>query len=442
MGGGLAGMVAASRLLDSGHPVTLVEKRPFLGGRAFSVKDGEFGVEVDNGQHVFLRCYTAYLDFLHKLGTLRLARIQPRLRIVVLGPGGRSAVLSSSPLPAPFHLLPSFLAYSHLSVKERLLALYALVHARFSDRRHPELERKSFHQWLKERRQSDNAIRNFWGLVIRPTLNDATSNVSAAMGLMVFQEALLKGRHNGDIGYATSGLSRSLGDAACEYMMKRGGRLLLGRGISELVIQHRRVLGVRLEGGETLQASWYISALPFDVLRALLPPDVAQEPFFARLEKLSSSPIVDLHVWYDRTVMDEEFVAFVGSPLQWVFNKTRMQGEDGGQGQYLAVPLSSANEYIGKTEEELKKLFLPELARAFPRARQARVTRFLVTREKRATLRCLPGSHRLRPSTKTPVVKLLLAGEWTDTGWPSTMEGAVRSGNMAAEVAIGGGDDS
>ena len=440
MGGGLAGMAAASRLLDDGHPVTLVEKRPFLGGRAFSIKDREVGAEVDNGQHVFLRRFTAYLEFLNKLGTLHLTRIQPRLRVVVLGPGGRSAVLSATSLPAPFHLLPSFLAYSHLSVRDRLLALYALAHAWLADRRRPELERMSFHQWLKDRHQSDDAIRNFWGLVIRPTLNDDTTNVSAAMGLMVFQEALLKGRHAGDVGYATTGLSQALGDAAHECLTKRGGRLLLGRSISELVIQHRRVLGVRLEDGETLQASWYISALTFDILKGLLPPDVVQEPFFARLEKLSSSPIVDLHVWYDRPVMDEEFVAFVGSPLQWVFNKTRMQGKEEGQGQYLVVSLSSASEYIDEAQEELKEQFLPELARAFPAARQASVTRFLVTREKRATLRCLPGTHHLRPPTRTPVAKLLLAGAWTDTGWPSTLEGAVRSGNMAAEVVIGEGE--
>jgi len=181
--------------------------------------------------------------------------------------------------------------------------------------------------------------------------------------------------------------------------------------------------------------------LPHHALMALLPAKVADEPFFARFRGLSSSPIVNLHVWYDQQVMDDELMAFVGSPLQWAFNKTRMQGEDESRGQYLAVSLSGAGEYIHKSDEELAEAFLPQIASAFPRAREARLLRFLATREERATFRPAPGTARLRPPAVTPIPGLLLAGDWTDTGWPSTMEGAVRSGNSAAELIARGGEE-
>ena len=441
MGGGLAGIAAACRLADNGHPVTLVEKLPFLGGRASSFQDPASGVQVDNGQHVFLRRCTAFIDLLDKLGTLHLTRTQPRFRIKVVGSQGRIATLSAWPLPTPLHLLPSFLCYSHLSMEEKLRAIYAMFHVRFTDHRRPELEQQSLHEWLKKKRQSQRAIENLWDLIILAALNDKAENVSAAMGLTVFKEALLQGRHGADIGYVTTSLSEALGDTAQKYLQSRGGQLRLGRGISDLVIQHGRMLGLRLGDGETLQARWYVGALPYHVLTALLPEEVDREPFFARLGNLASSPIINLHIWYDRPVMDDEFVAFVGSPLQWVFNKTRMRDGDESRGQYLAISLSSADEYIHKSDKELKEMFLPELARSFPQAREANLVRFLVTREERATFRPLPGTASLRPSTVTPITSLLLAGDWTDTGWPSTMEGAVLSGNKAAEVVMRGGNE-
>ncbi len=441
IGGGLAGIAAACRLVDNGHTVTLVEKLPFLGGRASSFRDPESGVQVDNGQHVFLRRCTAFIELLEKLGTLHLTHIQPRLCIKVAGPGGRIATLSTAPLPTPLHLLPSFLSYSHLNPKEKLQAIYAMLHARLTDHRRPELEQLSFYEWLKRKHQSQRTVENFWDLIILAALNGDSKNVSAAMGLMVFREALLKGRHGADIGYAITGLSEALGDASQEYLQSRGGQLLLGRGISKMTIQAGRVAGLQLDDGESLLAKWYISALPYHVLMTLLPDEVTQEPFFSRLGGLSSAPIINLHVWYDRPVMDDEFVAFVGSPLQWVFNKSRMQGKDESYGQYLAISLSGAGDYIQKPDEELQETFLPELAQAFPKAKEAKVTRFLVSREKRATFRPLPGTANLRPSTTTSVNGLLLAGDWTNTGWPSTMEGAVLSGNSAAEAIIRGGNE-
>lgn len=182
----------------------------------------------------------------------------------------------------------------------------------------------------------------------------------------------------------------------------------------------------------------YVSALPYFALEGLLPPALARTGFFSGLSQLSAAPIVDLHIWYDRPVMAGDFAAFLDSPLQWVFNKSQILGMNGGPGQYICVSLSGAWEYIHQPKEALRSLFLQEIAQAFPKARDARVERFLVVKEERATLRCLPGTRRHRLSPATPVKNLFLAGDWTDTGWPSTMEGAVRSGIRAAQAVMVG----
>ncbi len=428
-------MSAACRLLDAGYDVTLVERRPYLGGRAFSFTDPETGVQVDNGQHVFLGCCSYYIDFLKRLGTLSKTRLQKRMHVKVVDASGRPSALSSVPiLPPPFHLLPGFLRYAHLGWGDKLRVMYALSIMRFADRRNAKLKGKSFYDWLAAHGQRQRAIDWFWDLVTRPTANDDSRHVSAQMGLMIFQEGLLKTRHGADIGLATVGLSEVMGDAAARYIQSRGGRLLLGRNIACLRMEDTRIAGVELAGGEVLRADWYVSAMPFFALKSILPDSLANEPFVAGLGKLESAPIVDLHVWYDRPVLDDEFVAVLGSPLQWAFNRTRIQGEDESQGQYVCISLSGAWEHIGQSKEALHGLCLREMARVFPKARDAKVTRFLVVKEERATFRPLPGSEAYRPSTATSVPNLFLAGEWTDTGWPSTMEGAVRSGDAAARA--------
>lgn len=439
LGGGLAGIAAACHLVERGYPVTLIEAQSSLGGRASSFTDPESGLSVDNGQHVFLRRCTSFIDLLTRLDTLRFARIQPRLHIKVAHPAGRVAVLRAAPLPAPLHVVPSFLTYSHLTAGEKLMAVYAMLCLRFADHMATEADRISFFDWLKRRRQSDGAINSFWDLIVLAALNEKSKNVSASMGLMLFKESLLKGRHEADMGYLITGLSEAIGVPARRYLERRGARLLLGVGASRLVIEDNRVAGLSLDSGDTVRAGWYISALPYHVLLKLLPEAVAGSAFFSRARSLRSSPIVNLHLWFNGQVMDDEMVAFVGSPLQWVFNRTRMKGDDDSHGQYLTVSLSGASEYLERSDAELRDMFLPEILRVFPKAREVSLARSLVTREERATLRPLPGTAGLRPSTVTPIERLLLAGDWTDTGWPSTMEGAVISGNKAAEAVTRGG---
>lgn len=442
LGGGLAGIAAACRLLEGGCAVTLVERRPFLGGRSYSVRDQHTGVEVDNGQHVFMGCCREYIGLLQRLGVYGRTRLQKRLRLLVGRPGAALAALASSPTLGPLHLLPSFMSYPYLSLRDKLLVLYGLASIRrTSAERRRSLDDLSFYEWLVAHRQTERAIRRFWNLVVQPALNDEARLVSADLALMVFQEGLLGPPANAAIGYATVGLSRLLAQEAQSYIEGRGGRLLLGRSAARLLCDGGAADGVALADGEVLRGDFYVAALPHHVLPSLLPQEVRRSPFFAPIEELGSSPIVNVHLWYDRPVADFDFAAFLESEAQWVFNKgvilsdvglRSAEGQEGGG--YLDVSISGARQYADLSSGEIARRIIGEVAAALPRARQAQVVRHLVIKQPEATFAAAPGSGRRRPPSRTPLSNLFLAGDWTDTGWPATMEGAVRSGLACAQA--------
>lgn len=443
LGGGIAGIAAALELLDSGRTVTLVEARNFLGGRAFSFTDSTSGQVLDNGQHVIVGCCTEFIGFLERLGVRDRWFLQDRLHIPVFSRNRKEGALSASRLPSPLHLLPSFLAYPHLSVSDKLWVLWGMARAGFIDRNVPKLDDITFYQWLRDNGQSERAIDNLWNLVVEPTLNDNVRKVSAAMGLMIVQEGLLASANGGNLGYASHGLLSSIGEPARRALEERGATLLLGDAV-RLVRVTRGVEGegiwgevdaVELASGRRIDAAEFISALPFSTLLRLLPPEVADLELFAKAGRLQWSPILNLHLRYDRTVMSEPLRAFVDSPLQWVFNRNAIAGAVAGGGQMVTISVSAAWDYIDISREELVRMFLAEMAVAFPAASEANVLNVTVVKQREATFRCLPGAGSLRPGPATPLSNLFLAGEWTNTGWPSTMEGAVRSGQLAAQAA-------
>jgi squalene-associated FAD-dependent desaturase len=434
-GGGLAGITTSLRAAQGGAQVTLVERRGYLGGRAYSFTDAQTGEVVDNGQHVFLGCCTAYAGLLAELGTLAGTWRQRRLRVEVRRPGGPTGVLSALPLPAPAHLALSLLTYPHLSWREKARAVRALLVIRAErDRERPALAGRSFGDWLRAHGQSENAIAHLWELIVLPSLNDGCDAVSASMGFMVFQESLLWNAHGADIGYARAGLSAVMGEPAAALLRERGVTLALGRSAEGLAVDGPRVCGLRLAGGEVLEADAVVLAVPAHALGPLLPPALAEDGFFAPAAALTHAPIVNLHVWYDRPVADFDFAAFVDSPVQWVFNRTRIVGLPG-PGQVLTVSLSGAHGWWPLPKEALRERLLEALGEALPAARDARVERTVVVKEQRATFASPPGAPARLPQ-RTRVPGLYLAGDWTDTGWPSTMEGAVRSGERAAAAVL------
>ena len=442
LGGGLAGLSAALRLIDHGFAVTLIEKRPFLGGRAFSFFDPKEQVEVDNGQHIFLGCCTYYIDYLNTIGATDKTYLQDKLKVVVVRDGKRGTI-GSTPWLGRLHLFPSFLRYPHLGFSDKLRAIYGLASMALTRRKDgpSALDRESAYDWLKRHGQSDRAIDALWNLIVLPSLNDDVHDASADMAIMLFQAGLLKGPAQASIGLSSVGLTSLNGDPAFDMLTERGADMALGKTVRSIEVDGGRVAGITLADGGRVEADLYISALPFGVLLDALPDDVSQGSFFSRAAKLGTSPIVGVHLWYDRQIMDEEFVAFLGSPVQWVFNKSRIQGTGNIDGQYVCISLSGAWQFIDRPKEELAVEFTVEMARLFPKAEEARVVRSLVVKEPHATFSSAPGAAEGRLGQATPIKNLFLAGEWTDTGWPSTMEGAVRSGVFAAEAAAAAHDN-
>lgn len=429
VGGGLAGITAALDCADAGADVTLLEARPRLGGATFSVE--KEGLWLDNGQHVFLRCCTEYRDLLARLGVEDDVVLQPRLQIPVLAPDRGTAWLRRTGMRPPLHLAGSLLRFRHLTARDRLRlgpAVLALRRLRLED---PALDGETFGGWLGRHGQSDGAIEALWDLITLPTVNLHASSASLALATKVFQTGLLERADASDVGYARVPLQQLHGDAAERALSERGVALRTKARVSALTPTDAEI--AVSWGGTTVRVDAVILAVPHEDAVALLPtgslPD-GVDPL-----RLGSSPIVNLHVVYDRQVTEHAFAAGVGTPVQWVFDRTASSGLVGGQ--CLAVSLSGADDHIGRSVEELRAEFVPALAALFPAARSAQVVSFFVTREPRATFRGLPGTAAHRPGALTAVPGLYLAGAWTDTGWPATMEGAVRSGHAAAGAALG-----
>jgi squalene-associated FAD-dependent desaturase len=429
IGGGLAGITAALDCAAGGGAVTLLEVRPRLGGAAYSFERD--GLWLDNGQHVFLRCCTAYRELLARLGSTPDTILQERLSIPVLAPGPRVAWLRRSGLPAPLHLAGSLLRYGHLTAAERLAAARATMALRRVDFDDPSVDELTFGSWLRDHGQDPRALDGLWELIVRPTLNLGTAEASLAAAAFVFRVGLLERADAGDIGYAREPLQRVHGDPALRSLQASGVDVRFGWRAQAVEPSANGAFTI-VGQSERLEADAAIVAVPHERAARLLPQGALRD--LTELEQLGRSPIVNLHVIYDRRVLEYEFAAAVASPVQYVFDRTASSGVT--DGQCVAVSLSAAEAEANMTAEELRDRFLPALAALLPAARGAEVKEFVVTREHAATFRAAPGSRRLRPGPRTAVDGLALAGAWTDTGWPATMEGAVRSGHKAADVAL------
>ncbi len=448
IGGGLAGIRAAIGLRDAGVDVTLVEARPRLGGAASSFARGD--MTIDNGQHVFLRCCTSYQELLERLGATGQVTVQERFDVTVLSPRG-SARLRRTALPGPLHFGQALAGYRLLSLPERLRVARAALAMRWLDPADPSLDRTALGEWLAARGQNEAARRLMWDLFIVSALNIAGDDASLPLSATVIKMALLGSRGAADIGIADVPLGDLHGRAAGELLGRLGAQVMYGSRAAAVEARDGGGFAVRIEsaaGGTRLAdgngggpSAAVVSELVADGVVLAVPAAQA-----ARLagplgvvgaghwEDLGSSPIVNVHVIYDRQVTSLPFAAAVESPVQWVFDKTRQAGLT--VGQYLAVSLSAADSYVDVPAASLREQFIPALEQLFPAAAGARVTDFFVTRERRATFRQAPGIGALRPGTATSVPGLVLAGAWTDTGWPDTMEGAVRSGQHAAERLV------
>jgi len=438
IGGGLAGITAAIALASAGVQVTLLEARPRLGGATCSfTRDG---LVIDAGQHIFLGCCSAYRGLLGRLGMTAHAPLQDRFDVTVLAPGRAPARLRRTALPGPLHMLPALARYPFLSWAERASVARPALAMRRLKEADPALDAQRFGDWLAARGQSERARRRLWDLFTVSALNVAGDDASLALAATVVKTGLLGRSSAADIGVPALPLGELHGDAAAAVLAKLGARVALGTKVAAIEVRTGAGYRVRLAHPSAdrpayLDADAVVLAVPHDKAAPLVPPDALPPGTVAAWSGLGASPIVNVHVIYDRPVTDLPFAAAIDSPVQWVFDRTHISGlaaSDRGRPQYLAISLSAADEYAEVPAARLKEQFVPALAELFPAARQAAITEFFVTRERRATFRQVPGSGALRPKTGTRLPGLVLAGAWTDTGWPDTMEGAVRSGLSAA----------
>jgi squalene-associated FAD-dependent desaturase len=455
VGGGLAGITAAIALGQAGADVTLLEAKPRLGGATMSfTRDG---LVVDTGQHVFLRCCTAYRGLLDRLGMAPHAPLQPRFDVPVLTPSRRTR-LKRSRLPAPLHMLAALTRYPLLSYPERLRLAQAALAMRRVDPADPATDELRLGDWLAAHGQDDRARRALWDLFSVSSLNVPGDDASLALAAVVVQTGLLGDAGAADVGVPALSLGELHGAAAVRLLAglgatvrlntkvaaidapnQAGGRPPAGKqGPAEFAVHLGR--GTDEGDAEDILADAVVLAVPHEAAAKLIPAGALPAETVDGWSGLGAAPIVNVHVIYDRKVMDVPFAAAVDSPVQWVFDRTRISGMHarGDDGQYLAISLSAADPYVDVPAADLREQFVPALAELFPAARTANVTEFFVTRERRATFRQVPGTARLRPKAATGLPGLVLAGSWTDTGWPDTMEGAVRSG-LNAVVALRAG---
>jgi squalene-associated FAD-dependent desaturase len=427
IGGGLAGLAAATALAQRGRHVHLIESRNRLGGRATSFIDSVTGQEIDNCQHVSMGCCTELAHFCRTLGIDRHFEAQPCLYFMTSD--GKISKLEADPLPAPFHLTRSFLAAHYLGFSEKLRVLWGLANLQL---RTP-VDDPPFVDWLRAHRQTQRTVDRFWGVVLTSALNETIDRIGLRPARKVFVDGFLRGRHSWEVMIPRVPLGRLYGDEMLHWFQKHDIRVDFNTAVKQLEIAGGKITAAVLRSGETLTADSYVSAVPFTRLLELLPLEVTeQHEYFSNLRKLETSPITSVHLWYDRPCFSLQHVVLLGCLGQWVFNR----GEPSSGEHYLQVVLSASRALRGLGHDEIQRRIHEELSKLFPAIESAKLLRGRVITEHAATFSAVPGVDRWRPSQRSPIERLFVAGDWTDTGWPATMESAVRSGYLAADAVM------
>jgi len=432
IGGGFSGLAAGVALSEARYGVRLLEQKPHLGGRARSFLDPTTGSVVDNGQHIFMGCYHATIRFLSTIGTLDRLRFQKRLSLHFLDRKGWLTVLGCPDLPSPWHVFLGVLRSGSFTLREKLEVLRLGGPLRRPRAMGRGSERLTVRDWLTKLGQSERLQHNFWDLLCIAALNEDPSVASAALFERVLELALFTSSEDSRIGIAGVGLSEVYVDAATAYIRSRSGRVECGRGVAGLLVAEGQCRGVRLSTGEQIEAESVLSAVPSFQLARLLPGELLRrEPFFAPVVSLRPAPIISINLWFDRAITDLDFVGLRGGTVQWLFNKGKILGS--GE-NYVSLVLSGAHRHITRGKEELLDMALLELGDFFPEARKASLLHSLLIKERFATFSPTSEAEGLRPAARTPVRGLYLAGDWTATGLPATIEGAVQSGYNAARA--------
>ena len=434
IGGGFAGLATAVALAAEGVRVQVLEKRPVLGGRAYSYTDTTTGESIDNGQHAMMGCYHEMFRFLDRIGATHKLAIQPRLEVTMIDPDLGEGAIACAPLPSPLHMAAGVLRYRLVGVPDRVRILFGgLRLLALKKRRDPVLRASTVEQILDLLGQSPAARRAFWHPVAIATLNEDPALASADLLADVMLRAFFAGKDDARFVLSRVGLSDLYTADAHRYVTERGGSIETKAHVVGIGCRGGEVSHLDLRDGRRLTAAAYVSAVPPQGLFPLLPVAVRRDvPMLGGIERLTSSPIVSVHLWLDRRVTEHAFAGFVGTPTHWMFNRDVIAGRAGGDGSYLSFVISGARDIIDLDNERLVTATLADARRLLPRARDATVRHAQVVKEKFATMSPTVEAARLRPPTATPFSNFALAGDWTDTGLPATIESAVASGHAAA----------
>jgi squalene-associated FAD-dependent desaturase len=472
VGGGLAGLAAAVALAAHRVPVVVLESRPRLGGRAGSFVDRETGRTIDNCQHVALGCCTNFLDFCRRLGLDDLLVREPALFFV--GPDGRTHRFAAGRWPAPLHLLPAFRGLGYLDRADRRRLASGIRRLARTDP--AQLAGLPFADWLARNGQTARLADRFWHVLLVSALSETLDRIDAAAARKVIVDGFLRHRDGWAVWRPRGALDDLYGERLVEWLAEHGGSVRTGAGVRQILADGPdRVSGVALRSGDVLPAGDVILAVPQHLVRDLVPEGLRDDPALVAAERLETAPISGAHLWFDRPLTDLPHAVFVERTCQWLFHRdlplprdsredeaplpdgaehavgtkrgdeeasgtTAARSTDGTRRSdcawYCQIVVSASREFVGRPQAEVLGQIVEELRSIWPRAREARLLHARLVTEHRAVFSPTPGSEALRPAQQTPVANLQVAGDWTRTGWPATMEGAVRSGYLAAENVL------
>lgn len=429
IGGGVAGMSAACALAENGFSVRLLERRSYLGGRASSYLHPGVNEIIDNCQHVLFGCCTNLRDFYRRAGVQD--KIHWTTGMTMIEPGGRQSRLGPSALPPPLHGMPRLLAASAYSLADKLSLARAFTAILNFDPEDPET--RSLGEWLRRHKQTQGAINRFWRLVIASALNADIEEISVPYAAKVVRELFMNSSEAGSMGMSTVPLSR-LYDGIPALLRDNGGIVVLGTPATGAAWdEDSRKWTVYSSAGE-FASDYLILALPFDATLKLLPhlpTEPGREKLARQIEKHQHWPICSIHLWFDREITNLEHAVLLDREIHWLYNQSCLQNRPG---HYVELVVSATRSFAALAREAAIQKAVEDLAEFFPAVRQARLEKVVLIKEVRATFGVPPGIDDARPNEVSPWPNCFLAGDWIQTGWPSTMESAARSGHNAAEA--------
>jgi zeta-carotene desaturase len=438
IGGGLSGLAAAVQLASNGAGVALLEQSSKLGGRCYSYIDEKTGDVVDNGQHILLGAYHNTIKYLNIVGTRGFLREQPALSLPFHHPIKGFAEFKISSLPQPFQLAGGILKFRILSLRDRQkLFNVGLALRRWSKRLEKNLSSLTVAEWLIELNQSEASRRCFWYPIAVSVMNELPERASALLFARSLKSAFLGTPSDSAVLIPTRGQTELYVHGAEKLLFKNNAKILTGAKVESIETSRSKTITIKFQDGERLEAQQVISAIPYFALEKIIPSTYRDEEPFSNLGIFESSPIVSIHLWFDREFMPQKYIGLIGKHLQWIFNRRKIMSEEGKSTSYISAVISGAYDVVDLAKEKLVAIALQDMRDVYPESRAAKLLHSIVIKEKRATFSPTNNIEPFRPSAETPIQNFFLAGDWTNTGLPATIEGAVMSGFNAAKLASG-----